>query len=80
MQRYGWIRTGLIAGAVVFAVGSGAMAQTGGVGAAPARRPEMCTQQYAPVCGELNGARKTYPNACMAALAEAKVVADGACR
>lgn len=45
----------------------------------PPRRPEICTQQFAPVCGALNGARKTYPNSCFAATAGARVVTDGAC-
>lgn len=30
-------------------------------------RPEMCTQEYVPVCGErMDGSRKTYGNACSA--------------
>ncbi len=44
------------------------------------RRPAVCTQQYAPVCGELNGVTKTYPNACFAAADGAKVIAKGPCR
>ncbi len=46
--------------------------------AAPAR-PEVCTEQYVPVCGEKNGARRTYSNACFAAVDGARVVADGPC-
>lgn len=50
-------------------------------GEAPApRRPEICTEQYAPVCGEKNGSRKTYSNSCFAAADAARVVTDGACR
>lgn len=45
----------------------------------PEGRPEICTQQFAPVCGELTGARKTYGNSCFAAAAGARVVTDGAC-
>ena len=44
------------------------------------RRPSVCTQQYAPVCGELNGVTKTYPNACFAAADGAKIIAQGPCR
>ncbi len=37
-------------------------------------RPEICTQQYAPVCGvHRDGTRKTYSNTCMAC-ADAEVV------
>ncbi|MCI5160695.1 MAG: Kazal domain-containing protein [Candidatus Electrothrix sp. AX5] len=40
-------------------------------------RPEMCTQQYDPVCG-CN--EKTYGNACMAALASVSVKHPGRCQ
>jgi hypothetical protein len=42
-----------------------------------ARKPEMCTQQYAPVCG-CDG--RTYSNNCMAAGAGVTVEYTGACR
>ncbi|WP_411992738.1 hypothetical protein [Agarivorans sp. DSG3-1] len=29
-------------------------------------RPEICTMQYDPVCGEVNGELKEYGNACSA--------------
>ena len=44
------------------------------------RRPSVCTQQYAPVCGEMNGVTKTYSNACFAAADGAKAIAQGPCR
>lgn len=45
----------------------------------PKPRPDACTEQYQPVCGELSGARKTYSNACFAKQAGATVIAAGAC-
>lgn len=44
------------------------------------RPPSVCTQQYAPVCGEINGVTKTYSNTCFAAADGAKVIAQGPCR
>lgn len=41
------------------------------------KKPEMCTQQYQPVCGCDN---KTYSNACMAAAAGVSVSGDGECK
>jgi len=38
--------------------------------------PEMCTEQYAPVCGCDD---KTYPNACAAARVSVSVVKEGEC-
>ena len=43
------------------------------------RPPQVCTQQYAPVCGEKAGVHQNYPNACFAAADKARVVADGEC-
>lgn len=44
------------------------------------RRPTICTQQYAPVCGERNGVARTYSNACFASADGAKIIAQGPCR
>ena len=41
------------------------------------KKPEMCTQQYQPVCGCDN---KTYSNACVAAAAGVSVSGDGECK
>jgi Kazal-type serine protease inhibitor domain len=39
----------------------------------------VCNARYDPVCGELNGKRKTYSNDCFARGAGAKVIAVGEC-
>ena len=44
------------------------------------RRPTICTQQYAPVCGTKNGVMKVYSIRCFAAAEGAKVIATGTCR
>jgi hypothetical protein len=38
-----------------------------------------CTREYAPVCGEYKGERKTYPTRCVMKNAKAKWLSDGAC-
>jgi hypothetical protein len=43
------------------------------------RRPTVCTEQYAPVCGRLNKVEKTYSNQCYARAAGAEVIAQGPC-
>jgi hypothetical protein len=43
------------------------------------RRTMVCTHQYSPVCGRLNGSTTTYPNRCFARVAGAEVIADGPC-
>jgi hypothetical protein len=76
------VLTALVVSAVpafdVFSSGGTVMAQL-----APsdpdARRPTVCTEQYAPVCGRLNNVLNTYPNACYARVAGADVIAQGPC-
>ncbi len=41
-----------------------------------ARRPTVCTEQYAPVCGRINGVLKTYSNQCFARADGADVIAQ----
>jgi hypothetical protein len=43
------------------------------------RRPEVCSEQYSPVCAEKDGARQTYSNACFAQAAQAALVSEGQC-
>jgi Kazal-type serine protease inhibitor domain len=43
------------------------------------RRPTVCTEQYAPVCGRNNRVLKTYSNACFARVDGADVIAQGPC-
>jgi hypothetical protein len=44
-----------------------------------ARRPTVCTEQYAPVCGRIEGVLKTYSNQCYARADGAEVIAQGPC-
>ena len=44
------------------------------------RRPMVCTQQFDPVCAVKNGMARTFPNACFAAMAGARVISHGPCR
>ena len=44
-----------------------------------ARRPTVCTEQYAPVCGRSNGVLKTYSNQCYARADGADVITQGPC-
>ncbi len=55
-----------------------ALAQPASPGDA-APRPTVCTEQYVPVCGRLNGTLKTYSNQCYARAAGAEVIAQGPC-
>ncbi len=43
------------------------------------RRPTVCTEQYAPVCGRINVVLKTYSNQCYARADGADVIAQGSC-
>jgi Kazal-type serine protease inhibitor domain len=40
----------------------------------------VCTEQYAPVCGQAGRVTKTYSNRCFARADGAKVIAQGSCR
>jgi hypothetical protein len=44
-----------------------------------ARPPEVCTEQYKPVCGEIKGVTKVYSNACFGRAAGAKIVSEPPC-
>jgi hypothetical protein len=56
-------------------------ASNGRTGPAPVaqRRPTVCTEQYAPVCGRVGTLQKTYSNACFARADGATVVGEGPC-
>jgi Kazal-type serine protease inhibitor domain len=43
------------------------------------RRPTVCTEQYAPVCGRTNGVLKTYSNQCYARADGADAITQGPC-
>jgi hypothetical protein len=43
------------------------------------RRPTVCTEQYQPVCGRINGVLKTYSNQCYARADGADIMAQGSC-
>ncbi len=43
------------------------------------RRPTVCIEQYAPVCGRIGNVTRTFSNACFAHAAGAEVVAQGPC-
>jgi Kazal-type serine protease inhibitor domain len=39
----------------------------------------MCTEQWQPVCGTKDGARKTFSNRCFAGVDHATDISDGPC-
>jgi len=46
----------------------------------PGPRPEFCTREYDPVCGERRSDRQTFANACEADRAGYRIVRRGECR
>lgn len=44
------------------------------------REPAACTREYAPVCGQRGGDRRTFGNACMARADGYRIVSQGECR
>ncbi|MEZ0004526.1 Kazal-type serine protease inhibitor family protein [Sinorhizobium fredii] len=49
-------------------------------GPAPIRPPQMCTMEFAPVCGERGNRLRTFPNACNARADGFRVLHRGECR
>lgn len=43
-------------------------------------RPQICTQQYAPVCARDGRRERTFPNACTARASGARILHPGQCR
>jgi len=46
----------------------------------PAGPPQMCTMEYAPVCGQRGARVQTFSNACQARAANFTVISRGQCR
>ncbi len=46
----------------------------------PLPRPQACTFEYAPVCGQRGDRRRTFSNACLARVEGFRVVSRGECR
>ncbi|MCT8998293.1 Kazal-type serine protease inhibitor domain-containing protein [Chelativorans intermedius] len=51
-----------------------------GVGSYPPPRPQVCTQEYAPVCARRGERQRTFSNACRAQAEGYRPVYSGACR
>ncbi|WP_426236087.1 Kazal-type serine protease inhibitor domain-containing protein [Pararhizobium sp. DWP1-1-3] len=51
-----------------------------GDGSGPPREPQMCTNEYAPVCARQGGREQTFPNGCTAQAQGFRVIGDGECR
>ncbi len=71
--------------AAVFMLSLGALSACTVVADEPRPRPEpslpqMCTMEYAPVCGERGRRRQTFPNACHARVDGFVVIGRGECR
>ncbi|MDW5313390.1 Kazal-type serine protease inhibitor domain-containing protein [Rhizobium sp. PL01] len=49
-------------------------------GMRPPREPQMCSQEYAPVCARQGRREQTFPNACTAQGQGFRVIGDGECR
>lgn len=43
-------------------------------------RPQMCTMEYAPVCGVRNGKTRTLGNSCQAGAEGYRIISKGECR
>ena len=43
-------------------------------------RPQMCTMEYAPVCGVRNGKTRTLGNSCQARAEGYRIISNGECR
>lgn len=43
------------------------------------RRPTVCTEHYAPVCGRIGNVIRTFSNACFARAAGAEIISQGPC-
>lgn len=76
MKRKSYLLFFAVLVAIVFMTGcvstSGVESGSGGnaLTICPEPRPQMCTMDYRPVCGELkDGSSKTFSNACMACAA-----------
>lgn len=78
-------KLGLLAGMVFMA---GCVAEAGPDHRPPMRpgpvrpepaRPQMCPMIYAPVCGERDGSRRTFGNACQAGAGGYHIVSRGEC-
>lgn len=46
----------------------------------PGGPPQMCTFEYAPVCGQRGNDRQTFGNACLARVDGYRIIGDGECR
>jgi hypothetical protein len=76
-----FLRTGAIIVALMgFLAACTVVVDEGPRPAPPRDRGPICTQEYAPVCGERRGELQTYGNSCIARAEGARIVYDGECR